>query len=206
MNYTPVSLRSGGMDEKMNQGKTDYRVRLTKQIIRESLVPLMKMYPVSRISIKMLCEKAGINRSTFYAHYADVYDLLYQIQQECIRELSAHISGSAFSEQNKLTVLAMEQILSYAKKNAELFEVLLGENGDFAFQREIMRLAQQKTINELQRMKQLAPGVSEYLQYFVVNGALSVIQKWLTGGALEPVPEMAELCSTLLYKGLSGFI
>jgi len=189
----------------MNQGKTDHRVRLTKQIIRESLVALMRQYPISRISIKMLCERAGINRSTFYAHYSDVYDLLYQIQQEIIGELSAHISGNAFSEQTKLTVQALEHILGYAKSNAALFEVLLSENGDFAFQRDIMLLAQQKTVQELQHMKQIEPGVSEYLQYFVVNGALSVIQKWLTDGMRESVPEMAELCSTLLFKGLSGF-
>ena len=48
--------------------KIDYRVRLTKQIIRQNLVPLMKEYHISRISIKMLCERAEINRSTFYAH------------------------------------------------------------------------------------------------------------------------------------------
>ena len=190
----------------INQAKTDHRVRLTKQIIRDSLVPLMKKYPISRISIKMLCESAGINRSTFYAHYSDVYDLLQQIQQECIGELSARISGNAFSEQNMLTVQALEQILSYAKANAELFEVLLSENGDFAFQRDIMRLSQQKTIDELRHMRHLDAGVSEYLQYFVVNGALGVIQKWFAGGMKESVPEMAKLCSTLLYKGISGFM
>ena len=189
----------------MRNGKTDYRVRLTKQIIRETLVPLMKEYPVSRISIKMLCERAGINRSTFYAHYTDVYDLLKQIQQEIIDELSSHISESAFAEQNNLTSQALEQIFSYAQANSELFEVLLSENGDFAFQREIMRLSQYKTIEALQYMKQLGQNVSEYLQYFVVNGALSVIQKWLANGMKESAAEMAEFCSTLLYKGLSGF-
>ena len=189
----------------MNNSKVDHRIRLTKLIIRQTLVPLMKEYPVSRISIKMLCERAGINRSTFYAHYTDVYDLLKQIQEEIIGEISAHISGSAFVEQNNLTIQALEQILCYAKANSELFEVLLSENGDFAFQREIMLLAQHKTIQTLQHTKQLGQNVSDYLQYFVVNGALSVIQKWLADGMKEYVTEMAELCSTLLYKGLSGF-
>ncbi|MDR0292529.1 MAG: TetR/AcrR family transcriptional regulator [Oscillospiraceae bacterium] len=189
----------------MEKRKTDHRVRLTKQIIRESLVPLMKKYPVSRISVKMLCENAGINRSTFYTHYAGVYDLLYQIQRECINELSVIISDDAFSEQTKRTVQALEQILSYAKANSELFEVLLSENGDFAFQREIMLLAQQKIIHEIQSMKNIDPGILEYLQFFIVNGVLSVVQKWLSTGMKEPVPEMAAFCSTLLYNGLSGF-
>lgn len=189
----------------MNKKNNDHRVRLTKQIIRDSLVSLMKEYPIPRISVKMLCERAGIHRSTFYAHYADVYDLLAQIQREVISEVSAHISDSAFSEHTKLTVQALEQILLYAKNNTALFEALLGENGDFAFQREVMLLAQQKIVHDLQHMKHLDPGVSDYLQYFVVNGALSVIHRWLAGGTKESVAEMAEFCSTLLYKGLSGF-
>ena len=190
----------------MTLEKTDRRIRLTKQMIQQSLVSLMKEAPISRISVKELCQRAGINRSTFYAHYKDAYDLLSQIQREIVRALSEHISGSAFVEQSTVTTQALVQILSYAKDNAELFAVLLSEHGDFAFQRDIMRLAQEKTLQTLQHMQQLAPGVSEYLQYFVVNGALSVIRKWLAGGMRETVPEMAELCSTLLYKGLSGFI
>jgi hypothetical protein len=52
----------------MKTGKTDRRVRLTKQIIKESLVELMRDHPIYRVSVKMLCEAADINRSTFYAH------------------------------------------------------------------------------------------------------------------------------------------
>ena len=189
----------------MNKNKVDHRVRLTKQIIRQNLVPLMKKYPVSRISIKMLCEQAGINRSTFYAHYTDVNDLLTQIQQEIIDELYILVSGEAFTKQNNLTIQALEQILSYAKTNAELFEVLLSENGDFAFQREIMTLAQHKIIETLKHLKQPEKSISDYLQYYIVNGALSVIQKWLADGMKESITDMARLCSTLLYKGLSGF-
>ena len=189
----------------MENKKVDYRIRITKQTIRENLVPLMKEYHISRISIKMLCERAGINRSTFYAHYKDVYDLLDQIQKEIIEEVSAHISDNAFVEQNKATVMALEQILDFAKSNAGLFSVLLSENGDFVFQREIMRLAYQKTIYTLRNKEKIAPYVPDYIQYYVVNGALGMIQKWLADGMREPVAEMAELCALLLFKGLSGF-
>jgi hypothetical protein len=68
-----------------------------------------------------------------------------------------------------------------------------------------MLLAQDKNIQTLRHMKHLESSISEYLQYFVVNGALSVIHKWLADGMKESVSEMAELCSTLLFKGLSGF-
>lgn len=190
----------------MKAEKTDRRVKLTKQLIKESLVELMQECPISRISVKMLCETADINRSTFYAHYSDTYDLLRQIQHEVISELSEYISRSAFSEQSKLTVQAMSQILEYARENSKLLKVLLSENGDFTFQKDIMLLAQQKTINELRTMQNIEKRTSEYLQLFVITGALSVVEKWLKDGMKESTQEMAELCSTLLYNGLSGYL
>lgn len=186
-------------------GKTDRRIRLTKQIIRESLVELMQKYPISRISVKKLCEVADINRSTFYAHYDNTYDLLRQIQQEIISELAEHISSGVFIEKSKLTVQVMSQILEYAKENSELFKVLLSKNGDFTFQKDIMLIAQEKTIKELHNIKNLDKRTSEYLQLFLTTGALNVIEKWLQDGMPESTQEMAELCSTLLYKGLSGY-
>lgn len=190
---------------RMKTGKTDRRVRLTKQIIKESLVELMREYPISKISVKMLCGAADINRSTFYAHYTDTYDLLRQIQHEVISELSEHISQRAFSEQSKLTVQAMSHMLEYARDNSELFRALLSENGDFTFQKDIMLLVQQKTINELRTLDNLGTRTSEYLQLFTITGALNVVEKWLKDGMQESTREMAEICATLLYRGLSGY-
>ncbi|MEZ4357733.1 MAG: TetR/AcrR family transcriptional regulator C-terminal domain-containing protein [Eubacteriales bacterium] len=189
----------------MKTEKTDRRVKLTKQLIKESLVELMQEQPISRISVKMLCEAADINRSTFYAHYTDTYDLLRQIQCDVISEISEYISQSAFSEQSQLTVQAMSHILEYAKENSKLLKVLLSENGDFNFQKDIMLLAQQKTINELKTMENLDKRISEYLQLFTITGALSVMEKWLKDGMQESTQEMAQMCSTLLYNGLSGY-
>lgn len=189
----------------MKTVKTDHRVRLTKQIIKDSLVSLMQEYPVSKLSVKMLCETAGINRSTFYAHYSDVYDLLNQIQEEIIRQISEYISERAFSEQTQLTVLSVRHILEYARDNSRLLKVLLSENGDYTFQKNIMLLAQDKIIHELRNMRHIDKCMSEYLQIFAVTGALSVIRKWLQNDMPESTEEMADLCTKLLYKGLSGF-
>jgi len=185
--------------------KESKRVKLTKRIIKSSLVDMLKTYPISKVSVKKLCEIAEINRSTFYAYYTDPYDLLYQIQGEVINDLSDYISRNAFSEHTALTVQAMTKILEYAKENSELFKVLLSENGDITFQKDIMRLAQKKTINELRSTQSIEPRTSEYLQLFIITGALSVMNKWLQDEMPESPGQMAGLCSSLLYKGLSAY-
>ncbi len=189
----------------MKSEKTDQRVKITKILLKKSLIELMSNNPISKISVKMLCESADINRSTFYAHYTDQYDLLKQLEQEVISELEKHIAKEEFTKQTAQTVQVLNQILIYIAKNDAFFKVLLSENGDSTLQREIMRLAQQKTLAALQSDRRIDPRTSEYLQCFVTTGALSIIQKWLMEGMPESTETMSELASKLLYHGTSAF-
>ena len=75
-----------------------------------------------------------MNRSTFYAHYQNQYDLLRQIEAEALEDLTAYLLEEAPRTYN------VTKILEYAQANADLFIVLLDES-DGAFQRQIMELA-----------------------------------------------------------------
>ncbi len=189
----------------MNSEKIDRRIKYTKMLLRNSLVELMREYPISKISVKMLCEVADINRSTFYAHYSDQFDLLKKLEREVLSEFEKHIENHVFQKHDKNTVQGLNEILIYVAENAELCKVLLGDNGNPDFQREIMLLAQRKTIMELKSFLNIDARTSEYLQIFAVTGALYVIQKWLQDGMIESTEKMAEFTSRLLYKGISDF-
>ena len=47
----------------------DQRTQLTYSLLRQAFTDLLKQKPIQRITVKELCQKAGVNRSTFYAHY-----------------------------------------------------------------------------------------------------------------------------------------
>ena len=62
----------------MKKVTNDHRSRVTKMLIRKAFMELLRQKPLASISVKELCELAGINRGTFYSHYQDVYDLLWK--------------------------------------------------------------------------------------------------------------------------------
>ena len=74
-------------------GKSDARVRYTRQVIKESFLALLQDKPVNRITVKEVCEAAELNRATFYAHYSDCFALLQSIEQELLDcfEKSMHL-------------------------------------------------------------------------------------------------------------------
>lgn len=65
----------------------------SKKRIEETFLLLLHKKSIERISVTELCEMAGINRSTFYAHYIDIYDLMEKVTDDFVRHLFHDITG-----------------------------------------------------------------------------------------------------------------
>ena len=65
--------------------KSDARVRYTKRVLKESFLSLLCKKPINKITVKEVCERAELNRATFYSHYSDCFDLLEKIEQEILK-------------------------------------------------------------------------------------------------------------------------
>lgn len=192
----------------MTETKTktaDRRVKYTKMVLKESLIELLQEKSIDKISIKEICEKADINRSTFYKHYADQYDLLQRIERDLLVNINKHLSEYNFKEYEAESLQIMERIFEYIAENADLCKVILGEHGDVAFQKQIMMLVQQKSMEELQESgSMLDEETMEYSLLFGLNGGIGIVQKWLQSDLRKPVREIAEMMINLTYRGLSG--
>lgn len=72
--------------------KTDLRIVKTHKSLYEALIQLLEEKEYEEIKVSDLCEKAMVNRSTFYAHFSDKYDLLdsfiRDLKQSLIDELN----------------------------------------------------------------------------------------------------------------------
>lgn len=179
----------------------DQRVRLTRHLLKDALVQLMQEQHISKISIRALCEVADINRSTFYVHYTDQYDLLNKVQQEVLDNLNRYLSKQDLDENHPISVQVLTRVLDYAKENVELFKALLSENCDLAFQKDLMELAQ---VISSQQNQSLDARTQEYIKIFGLTGAISMLQKWLHEGTVESPAQMAELVIQICYYGISG--
>jgi AcrR family transcriptional regulator len=185
----------------MKKKKIDQRVRLTQTLLKNALVQLMQKQHISKISIRALCEVADINRSTFYKHYKDQYDLLNSIEQEVLDNLNHYLEKQDFNYNRPISVQVLTRILDYIKENFRLFKVLLSENCDFAFQKDILELAQ---VISSQLNQSLDEKTQEYIKIFSLTGAISILQKWLQDGMDEPSTQMAEFIIQVLYYGITS--
>lgn len=65
----------------------DIRMEKTEKAIKNAFLELRSMRSLEKITVKELCQLAQINKSTFYAHYEDIYDLSEKLQMETVRSM-----------------------------------------------------------------------------------------------------------------------
>lgn len=69
----------------------DLRVKKTEKAIRSAFYQLIQEKPIEKITVRELSEIAEINKTTFYAHYDTIYDLINRLEQETIESIIEHI-------------------------------------------------------------------------------------------------------------------
>lgn len=188
----------------MTSNKDDRRVKYTKMVLKESFIQLLEKKHISQITIKEICEDADINRSTFYAHYNDQYDLLRKIENELLDNINNHLAEFDQKDGTLNAVLTVEKIFEYLKENAELCKLLLSERGDFSFQKKIMMLVYDKIITELTDKNKITKEDAEYVYSFTITGCVGIVQKWLNDNMKKSPHFMAEMVTQLTLGLISS--
>ena len=68
------------------------RIRVIKTMLKNALMQLLEKKPIEKITIYELCDKAQINRTTFYKYYGSQYDLLSDIENDRFGRLEELLS------------------------------------------------------------------------------------------------------------------
>ena len=105
--------------------KTDLRIVKTKKGLFEALLTLMKQKNFDQIRVSDICEVALINRSTFYAHYEDKYDLLIELvenlQNTFLNELNVN-THEIISKEYFMELLRI--LINHIDDNREIYNII----------------------------------------------------------------------------------
>ncbi len=101
--------------------------RETKQEIIDAFWNIYENKRIEKITVKEVCLKAACNRSTFYAYFTDVYDVLEQLEDNLLpnaNDIPEVLAGRPLKDTNHL---------EYFDKKKKYLRILLSEHGDPAF-------------------------------------------------------------------------
>ncbi len=184
------------MEDK--QVKESRKARYTRMVLRESLMELMKMKPISLISVKEICALADISRSTFYAHYADQNGLLQKTEEEMLVFFDSILNKNIFYKNDKHGALQiLEEILQHIADNNKSVYVLFSENGNVNFLKTLFSSLYRKNIFKYLTDKLPDEQTKEYYFMFFVTGTIGIIYHWINNGMNKSIHELAKLIVNL---------
>lgn len=187
------------MSEKNN---VNQRVMLTKRLIREALLKMLKTRKINKISIRELCQVAGINRTTFYNHYGSQYDVLNEIADTYIQSTSFTVIDDMAAGKNIDECLT--QVLQYIKDNLEFAKLVLDlDNYDLLSHIKIsLPQFDHMVIKHLPENLDLEEkkAIASYVQY----GTVRLLKEWILSDCLKSPEEEAQLILKIAGRTIGG--
>lgn len=178
--------------------KENQRTRLTKRLLKDALITLMQDKPVSKTTIKEICEIAELNRSTFYLHYTDQYQLLQEIENDVLESTANYMENFRKSSE---THVYLDAFFQYVKEHQQIFRILFIDSETPGFQ---TRLTEQTLyyIQELSGIKK-TDARTKYLYIYLMHGSSNILKEWIRSDFDVSGKDLALYCTEFVKQTLS---
>lgn len=118
--------------------RENQRVAISKQMLKDGVMGLLKKKHIDNISVTELCAASQINRTTFYRHYQTPKDVLLEIENDLFKELFEFPVEAEDTKDMRKLVLRTCVLLN---DNREKVKIFISNSIDKDFMRFFQRMA-----------------------------------------------------------------
>lgn len=177
---------------------SDLRVQKTLAVIQSAFEAMMLELPYSKITVTALCERARINKKTFYRYYSTLDDLLTETE---VRYGTAYIERTKGLYYPDDLERITREFLEFSAEQGPLYDAIVCSNRHEEIFEKIM------SEMELERYEKSTPPkgwtVQEWNLYMkgVTSLQWKVYRQWVEDGRVVPLERMINIACALLVKG-----
>ncbi|KAF1302865.1 TetR/AcrR family transcriptional regulator [Candidatus Enterococcus willemsii] len=173
----------------------DRRITKTKKALQNSLAELVSEKDLHTITIKELTTTADVHRSTFYAHYVDIYELYDEVENMVIHELSELIETNFSLEFS----MYYQILFDYVEKNQQFCKMLFSNHITHSFFDRLTNLFKNACLKSwciLLNTTEVSADL-DYLAQYHLQGCFGMIRKWSEANFAYPKEKMPHLLSII---------
>lgn len=193
---------------KLNKSESKYYN--TACLMDEALILLLEKKEYPFITVKEICEKAGVNRSTFYLHYESIDDLL----SECIEYVGNKIQKKyrdkiidkqviKNSQLQDLLLITPEYLLPYLeflKENKAIYKIAYSQPNVFKEQYIVNHLYKNIFEPILDRFS-VPKNEQKYMMSFYLSGMSAVLIEWIKNNCTDDLQAIMNILTKCLNLG-----
>ena len=187
----------------MNKNESKYFNTAIK--MDEALISLLEKKDFEYITIKEICDTAGVNRSTFYLHYENTNDLLKETTKYIIDKHFAYYNANkkdaihAIEERDRLEMIFITEeylapYLTFIKDNRRIFQVAIKRFDTMNMEKvydALFRLVFEPILEQFKVPQNRRPFVIK----FYLSGIFAVVMEWLDRDCKEDIKVIIEIIS-----------
>ena len=187
----------------MQEETQDRRIKRTKMLLQNALVDLMLEKAVGKISVKELTQKADVNRSTFYLHYLDIYDMLEQMENEFVETIQGFFHDFFTPLPTSMPLTLFVNISEWLEQDKEYYVKLLrGSASGYIFEELESRIRDEfLTLLYLIFLDEESLDLRTRVN-FTVSGTVGVLRLWVMEGGNISLVELSETIDDILNNGM----
>ncbi len=185
----------------MNKNESKYFS--TALLFDEALIYLLEVKDIEYITVKEICNKAGVNRSTFYLHYESINDLLEETLtyinkkfMDCFNENSKEfiekINSSSLEELKLIERKYLEPYLNFIKENKKIFKASFHNPTRMSVENKYIHLKKYILLPILERFN-VPEKEKNYLLAFYVNGIIAIIKEWIDQDCKDSIEDIINI-------------
>jgi AcrR family transcriptional regulator len=166
---------------KTFEGQEDLRVRRTHKLLWEALMAELSVQPFEEITVKDICERAMVHRTTFYKHYEDKYALLEQGTRQMYDALQIEVNTpSGDSSSDLLSTLV--RLFVHVAEHQQFYTLMLCGEGGGRFQKLVKKYITEQTESKMSILtpanQSLAVPPVIHAQFFA-GAFISILAWWI---------------------------
>lgn len=171
----------------------------TKQNLIDAFWSLYCEKKMEKITVREITQKAGYNRGTFYEYFADVYDVLEQIEESLIPTLD-ELPLITIAEDDM--GMPINMFMKLYEQNCKYYSVLLGDNGDPAFVSKLKNSTKPILKQAFSEKHDLNPLVFDFILEYVLSAMIGVMSYWFRQDKILPAEDLINLIHDLMENGV----
>lgn len=195
----------------MNKSESKYFNTALK--MEQAFLELLEKKDYPFITIKEVCEKAKVNRSTFYLHYENLDDLLCETVDMLHKDFQnsmnmnyksiiQKIHECSLSELYLITPKYLFPYLNYVKSNKKIFQISLKNPTVLKSESTYDKLFKYVFIPILERFE--VPSENRiYIMSYYIHGIMAIIEEWLKGGCSDSIEKISNLINQVVMNNVS---
>lgn len=168
------------------------RKKESQEKIEKAFIELIQTRNVEEITVTDICNITGINRSTFYANYLDIYDLVDKIKIKMIEDFFDIYKEEALNQYHSYDFL---KLFYHIKENQLFYKTYFKLNLDLT---DSVKYIDSK---EVERFLVDSKNLDYHIEFFKA-GLNAIIKKWLNDACKESPEEIENILKSEYKKEL----